>query len=360
MKTLGANAIRVYHVDPNGDHDACMSAFADQGIYAFIDLDTFNTQIEATSAHWNQTQFDAFTKVLDAFQGYDNVAGVFVGNEVLTKPEDSTAAPYVKAAARDLKAYRDSKNYRKIPIGYSAADIAELRPMLQNYLVCGGNASEAVDFFSLNAYEWCGPSSYDVSGYDNLQNQAQGYPAPIFFSETGCITSRPRVWADQAAIFGSQMEDTWSGAIIYEWLQETNNYGIISYAPGGPSPAPTAAAGDVNIVRSGTPTPISPDFSNLMTAWSSAKPTGVKLADYSASTDHLSTPACPSSSAGPSGWGINGNPSIPALGQKFNPTATQESGSSSATKAAAPNGAKELTGMTIGLGTVLVGFVIWL
>lgn len=34
--------------------------------------------------------------------------------------ETSGAAPYVKAAVRDIKAYRDSKNYRKIPIGYSA------------------------------------------------------------------------------------------------------------------------------------------------------------------------------------------------------------------------------------------------
>ena len=35
----------------------------------------------------------------------------------------STAAPYVKAAARDVKAYRDSKNYRDIPIGYSAGKL---------------------------------------------------------------------------------------------------------------------------------------------------------------------------------------------------------------------------------------------
>ena len=33
---------------------------------------------------WNQTQLSAFTKVLDAFEKYDNTAGVFVGNEVLT------------------------------------------------------------------------------------------------------------------------------------------------------------------------------------------------------------------------------------------------------------------------------------
>lgn len=45
MKTLGANAIRVYHVDPSGDHSGCMTAFADAGVYLFLDLDTFNTAI---------------------------------------------------------------------------------------------------------------------------------------------------------------------------------------------------------------------------------------------------------------------------------------------------------------------------
>ena len=46
MKEVGANAIRVYHVDPDGDHTGCMKAFADVGIYLFVDLDDFYTQIE--------------------------------------------------------------------------------------------------------------------------------------------------------------------------------------------------------------------------------------------------------------------------------------------------------------------------
>lgn len=46
------------------------------------------------------------------------------------------------------------KGYRKIPIGYTAADVATLRPMLQNYLACGKDSSQAHDFFGLNAYEW--------------------------------------------------------------------------------------------------------------------------------------------------------------------------------------------------------------
>lgn len=93
------------------------------------------------SPTWNQTQLTRFEAVLDEFQRFDNTAGFFVGNEVLTRGEHfrkytrvygimlrrvdltgngSAAAPYVKAALRDLKAYRDSKHYRNIPIGYSA------------------------------------------------------------------------------------------------------------------------------------------------------------------------------------------------------------------------------------------------
>ena len=49
MKDLGANAIRVYHVDPTADHKGCMSAFEDAGIYLFVDLDTFTTQIDQVS-----------------------------------------------------------------------------------------------------------------------------------------------------------------------------------------------------------------------------------------------------------------------------------------------------------------------
>ena len=46
MADLGANTIRVYHVDPDQDHDACMTAFGNVGIYLFLDLDTFDTQFD--------------------------------------------------------------------------------------------------------------------------------------------------------------------------------------------------------------------------------------------------------------------------------------------------------------------------
>ncbi|QQK47301.1 Glycoside hydrolase, superfamily [Penicillium digitatum] len=315
MSELGTNAIRVYHVDPHADHKGCMSALADAGIHLFVDLDTFNTQIEQTEPHWNQTQFDHFKEVLDEFQKFDNTAGVLVGNEVLTTADGSAAAPYVLAAARDIKAYRDKKGYREIPVGYSAADIADLRPMLQNYMACAQNASERLDFYSLNAYEWCGASSYEQSGYNMLQKNATDYPIPIFFSETGCNTPSPRTFEDQAAIFGDQMSDTWSGSIIYEWIEETNDYGLINYGPSVDAATATASSIEDGFTRKGTPTPVSPDFNNLKSQWATLHPTGVALSAYRKSASSLTAIECPASTSG--GWAVDPSSPLPTLGQTF-------------------------------------------
>lgn len=280
--------------------------------------------------------------MLDEFQKYENTAGVLVGNEVLTTADGSAAAPYVLAAARDIKAYRDQKGYREIPVGYSAADIADLRPMLQNYMACSSNASERLDFYSLNAYEWCGSSSYTQSGYSELQKNATDYPIPIFFSETGCMTPKPRTFEDQSAIFGEHMVDTWSGSIVYEWIEETNDYGLISY---GPSVDPAKATGtdiEDGFTRQGTPTPVAPDFDNLKSQWATLKPTGVAMSDYKKSISSASL-ECPASTS--SGWGVDPNSPLPTLGQTYKKggseatangnTATQSSPTASSTKGAA-------------------------
>lgn len=309
---------------------------------------------------------------MDAFASYDNTLGFFVGNEVIAMANQSNAAPYIKAAIRDMKAHRTAKNYREIPIGYSAADIAELRPMLQDYLACGGNSSESTDFFGLNAYEWCGDSSYTVSGYATLNTQAEGYSVPIFFSETGCQTVKPRTFSDQAAILGDDMNSQWSGAIIYEWIEESNDYGLISY---GPTAAATATASGVvgGFTRSGTPTPVSPDFYNLQSQWSTLTPTGTASSAY---TPDITTKSCPASTA--SGWLVDGNVALPTIGATLaagsgsatattsgskgsgTSTATGSAASASSTKKGSASGTKEITGMGAGLVAVMLGFMYWL
>lgn len=55
MQKLGANSIRVYHVDATQDHSGCMNAFAQVGIYLWVDLDSFKTYIGLVSFYYNPT-----------------------------------------------------------------------------------------------------------------------------------------------------------------------------------------------------------------------------------------------------------------------------------------------------------------
>lgn len=197
--------------------------------------------------------------------------------------------------------------------------------MLQNYLACGTDASEAVDFYALNAYEWCGDeATYETSGYSFLQKNASEYNVPIFFSETGCNVIKPRSFNDQAAIFGDKMVDTWSGAIIYEWIQETNDYGLVSYDR---SATPTSAApgGDAQFGRSGTPSPISPDFDNLSKHWATLSPTGVRKDDYNPS---FSPPPCPAFTSG--AWAVKPDAPLPTVGYESNSPSGSSTGSATA------------------------------
>ena len=58
MQQLGANAIRVYHVNETADHSGCMNAFANVGIYVFPDLDSFHTYIRLVGFPNHQSETD--------------------------------------------------------------------------------------------------------------------------------------------------------------------------------------------------------------------------------------------------------------------------------------------------------------
>ena len=254
----------------------------------------------------------------------------------------------------------------------SVADIPTLRPMLQNYLACGDDPKDSADFYSLNVYEWCGESSFPGSGYNNLVANATGLQIPIFISETGCHEPEPRLFDDQDSILGPDMENQWSGAIVYEWIEEANNYGLISYGP-KVDPASDTAALD-GYTRSGTPMPVSPDFSNLKKHWATLHPTGVALSAYSASASSLKPIACPATT--PNGWIVNPTATLPSVGQTLDraatstggigpansakPTSTAKKGAAVAMKPAFMMGGNEVAGMGAGLIAVMLGFLVWL
>lgn len=140
---------------------------------------------------------------------------------------------------RDLKAYIARHSDRRIPVGYSAADVREVLASTWNYLQCeiddeDDDENSRADFFGLNSYSWCGSSAtFQTSGYDQLVAQFSNTTIPVFFSEYGCNEVLPRTFDEVPAIYGTEMRPVLSGGLVYEYSQEESNYGLVEIEPDG-------------------------------------------------------------------------------------------------------------------------------
>lgn len=112
---------------------------------------------------------------------------------------------YVKAAARDIKAYLRGVNSETL-VGYAAVDgEPEFRDTLADYLTCG-EESIVVDLYGesrgqsahlthgpltvtsgLNNYEWCGDSNYNASGWASIVAGFSEIPVASYMSEYGSV-----------------------------------------------------------------------------------------------------------------------------------------------------------------------------
>ena len=84
FKELGINVIRVYTVDNTKDHDECMSALADAGIYLALDVNSpkYSLNRDDPGPSYNDVYLQSIFATIDKFQGYDNTLLFFSGNEV--------------------------------------------------------------------------------------------------------------------------------------------------------------------------------------------------------------------------------------------------------------------------------------
>lgn len=240
MQILGVNAIRVYNIDPDVNHDECASIFNAAGMYMFLDVNSpLPGESISSAAPWESYYAGYLNRtfaVVEAFKNYPNTAAFFSGNEVIFDEDNgATVPPYIRAVTRDLKNYIAKNADRAIPVGYSAADVRSILFDSWEYLQCEDEEDEQsrVDLFALNSYSWCGNSTFTESGYDQLVAGFEGTSVPIFFSEFGCNTPSPRVFTEVPEIYSDEMQNVFSGGIVYEYAQEDNNYGLVNISSDG-------------------------------------------------------------------------------------------------------------------------------
>ncbi|KAF9650722.1 glycoside hydrolase family 72 protein [Thelephora ganbajun] len=277
LQQLGVNVIRVYSVDNTLNHDSCMSTLDQAGIYTMIDLSLpVNGSIDRSAPSWTTNLLDLYVKTIDVFSNYQNVLGYHIGNEVVITADGTGAAAFVKAAARDVKAYLKSKSSSAL-VGYAAVDASSdwLDPFA-NYLTCdpngNGSGDTSIDLFGLNNYEWCGDASPSV--YATKNGDFAGYSVAAYFSEYGCITSPPRLWTEVAALFSSPMTQIWSGGIAFSYFPAESGQGEFGM-----------------VTIDGSTVTKSADFNRLKTQYGQVTPPNSPSRD---SASDSSYPSCPS------------------------------------------------------------------
>ncbi|PFH54754.1 carbohydrate-binding module family 43 protein [Amanita thiersii Skay4041] len=282
LQQLSVNTIRVYSVNSSLNHDECMNMFSNAGIYTIIDLALpLNGSIDRTVPTWSTNLLNQYIATIDAFSKYDNVLAYNVGNEVV-RQDNTQVAPYIKAAARDIKAYLKSKKSSAL-VGYAAINgNSNWRDALANYLSCdpsnSNSESTAIDLYGLNDYEWCGDSTFQAS-YAGTTGDFAGYNVVAYFSEFGCITSPPRLWTETTALFSTNMSPVWSGGIAFSYF---------------PAQSVQGQFGIVNISSDGSAVTTSDDFDRLKTQYGQASgPDSPAFNDAQAS----SYPSCPAANS---------------------------------------------------------------
>ncbi|KAF7325016.1 1,3-beta-glucanosyltransferase [Mycena kentingensis (nom. inval.)] len=279
LQKLGVNTIRAYSADSRLNHDSCMAALSGAGIYVILDLTLpLNGSIDTTLPTWSTSLLNQYIDTINVFEKYDNILAYNVGNEVLTF-DATNAAPFLKAAARDTKAYLASIGSSAL-IGYADIDGASsFRDAVSQYLSCDptskNDGSTSIDLFGLNSYAWCGDAN--PSTYSNINSEFENYNIAAYFSEYGSENCNPgvRPWTEVATLFAEPMSNIWSGGIAFSYF-------------------PAASAGHefgmVTLSSDNKTTTTNQDFDNLAGAY--AKLTALPNSPAQGSSA-ASYPACP-------------------------------------------------------------------
>jgi hypothetical protein len=251
LKQLGVNAIRLYSVDPNENHDAFMCALNQAGIYAIIELASdcpgcAITRDKVPACYPTDLKLRG-QAVMQEFAKYANTLAFSTGNEVNHfappgEPEWNGACQ--KKFVRDMRVFaRSCPTMRKVPIGLVAADSDRDENAL--YYNCQGDAEdpyENAEWFGLNSYLFCNHEAEeykDAAGMIGLQKSFERYrySIPAILTEYGClslsfdnVTVNGVVYEGQRdfkqtdwLISEPKLRDQFAGGFVFEYSTELRN-----------------------------------------------------------------------------------------------------------------------------------------
>ncbi|KAK8024280.1 hypothetical protein PG993_012346 [Apiospora rasikravindrae] len=288
MAGMGVNTLRVFEVEAWRSHDGCMEAFDKRGIYIWLDLDRASNTIQGNDPVLLRSTYEDWTSTIDEFAKFSNILAFGVGSGIIDYDEFGKAAPYVKAAVKYMKAFRDGRGYRPIPISYADYESSYLKDTAFDYLTCGDQA-ETIDMFEVNMYDPC------VNGVSQIAHDFIYSGIPIVIeSELFCTSDEAaRNFTAIETILGGTYADVIAGAMVWDWANRTADLGLVVYP------------NDDDI---GEPETL-PDYTRLQSIFSSAKPEITAAAEY---TPTAYAPACPTQDSWNS-WLVDANLPLPTI-----------------------------------------------
>lgn len=234
------NVVRLYLVDCTVDYTEFLERAAELGIYVIVPLTASSghgvlNRNKHAPACYPRKLFNYGKKCLDQFSEHPNVIAGTIGNEVMNSLQTWKAGPCIRAYARDLKGYMQSKQSRLLPLMYASQHdsmTAEILPseamkITLDYLSCD------IDVYGINVETWCSSlQKFKVNedgseaDYYTLWKTLRNTSIPIIFSEMGCsrdlfnrdngLPRHVRDWA-QIPVVLKDMADTFSGFCAYAY-----------------------------------------------------------------------------------------------------------------------------------------------
>ncbi|KAF1334014.1 hypothetical protein FI667_g2164, partial [Globisporangium splendens] len=245
LAATGANAVRLYAVDPTKSHDKFMCALRAKGMYALIDLGASCEGCSITKDKYPtcypSTLKDRGEQIILAFANYDNVLAFSAGNEINHIVTDAeTNAPCQKKFIRDMRKFiaSCSSTMRPIPVGVVLADSDREENAL--YYNCRTNSSdtyENAEWYGLNAYQYCDGTVTDVSkatGFSELVTDFLSYKTsiPVLLTEFGCLDisfptvgkyEAQRTWLQAGWLHTKTFRQVFTGGFAFEYSTENAN-----------------------------------------------------------------------------------------------------------------------------------------